>query len=357
MKQLQPLSPRKISSLKRNLLSMFIFLLISGSFWLHDQLHTLPTQQIGQTAELYSNQTNDDLTHLFSSAINGAQKSVLLVVYSLTDPTIIRCLQNKSLQGIDVKVICDATASPRLDTQLKSNSNHANPIHVTRRFGPGLMHQKILVIDEQLVWLGSANMTTESLRLHGNLVAALDDSELANMVKEKASTLHEEGKATSFPHKSLSIGGQQIEMWFLPDNRDAIPYLKSMINSAQKTVKVAMFTFTRQDLANAIIEAKNRGVKAEVVVDHHSAKGASAHVVKLLKDNGVDISISQGGPLFHHKFLYIDNQTLVNGSANWTKAAFSQNDDCFLVFHDLTHQQKVSMDTLWETIMADAIAP
>lgn len=337
-----------IRSLKKYLITTLLILIIGST--VTTQYLEKPLQLLTDgIPALYSNQNNDDLTQTFVQAINSAKSSVLLIVYSLTDANIISSLRSKSQEGINVKVICDAKASPYIDSKLGSK------ISTTRRFGPGLMHQKILVVDNKHIWLGSANMTSESLSLHGNLVTAMESLDLANAITTKAQTLKIEGKTTPISHEDFFIGGQKVELWFLPDNKDAIRRLKSLIHSAEKTIRVAMFTWTRQDLANAIIHAAKRGVQAEVVIDHYSAKGASAKIVKLLKDNGVNVSISPGGALLHHKFLYIDNEVLVNGSANWTKAAFTQNDDCFVVLHNLSSEQNKRMESLWHTISTEAI--
>jgi cardiolipin synthase len=91
----------------------------------------------------------------------------------------------------------------------------------------------------------------------------------------------------------------------------------------------------------------------EVVIDHYSGKGASAKIVKLLKEHHVPVRLSRGGPLLHYKFMYIDGKVLVNGSANWTKAAFTQNDDCFVVLHALTAGQRECMESLWQIIWSE----
>jgi phosphatidylserine/phosphatidylglycerophosphate/cardiolipin synthase-like enzyme len=49
--------------------------------------------------------------------------------------------------------------------------------------------------------------------------------------------------------------------------------------------------------------------------------------------------MSQGQQLLHHKWMLADD-LLVLGSANWTKAGFSANQDFFVVFRSLTPQQK-----------------
>jgi len=336
--------------IKRYLLSTLFALLLGGALWIQNNLPSqLPPPEPGEPAELYANQSQGDLTSTFCSAINKAENSVLLIIYSLTDPQIIDALKQKGEEGLPVHVVCDAKASPYVDSKLGSK------VSVIRRFGPGLMHQKILVIDHKQTWIGSANMTTESLRMHGNLVAAVDSKAFADEIHKKASTLKVEGREDPFPHTGYTIGGQHVELWFLPDNPDAVSRLKNLIQSAQKTIRIAMFTWTRNDLAQNVIAAAKRGVKTEVVIDHYSGKGASAKVVALLKKNGIKVALSPGGTLLHHKFLYIDEHTLVNGSANWTKAAFTQNDDCFIVLNDLTQQQKERMNALWDVILSSSV--
>lgn len=339
------------TSIKNYVITTLIALILGCTFWSQTAVTAVRTPQPGGITELYANQVHDDLILAYTNVIDKAEHSILLVVYSLTDPKIIASLRNKSEEGISVKVICDAKASPYIDTKLGSK------IETIRRFGPGLMHQKILVIDNKQTWIGSANMTTESLNMHGNLIAAMESESLAAEVMKKANTLKTEGKDESFPYTIFLIGGQEIELWFLPDNKGAVNRIKELIRTAKKTMRIAMFTWTRQDLAHEVIAAAKRGVKTEVVIDHYTGKGASSKIVTLLKRNGISINLSRGGPLLHHKFLYIDSSTLVNGSANWTKAAFTQNDDCFIVMHNLTREQRERMDAVWNAVSSASMPP
>jgi cardiolipin synthase A/B len=303
-----------------------------------------------QPVVLYANQDGDDLRQLYLDAINGAQRSIRLIIYALTDPQLISALRTQSQKGVDVRVVADALASPQLDQKLGSK------ISTLRRFGPGLMHQKLLAVDDEQLLVGSANLTSESLRMHANLVAAVSSEALAKMVSIKADSYKIEGRATAYPKELFDVGGQALEFWFLPDNKQALARLKELLSAAQKTVQVAMFTWTSRELAQAAIQAALRGVKVDLVIDQKSAKGASAKIVKLFKQKGINVSVSQGGPLLHHKFLLIDGETLVNGSANWTRAAFSQNDDCFFVLHPLNGQQQAKMQNLWKQIKRESVS-
>ena len=103
-----------------------------------------------------------------------------------------------------------------------------------------------------------------------------------------------------------------------------------------------------------MIAAQKRGVHVTVVIDMHSGLGASAKAIQLLAQHQVNVLFSQGVQLLHHKFVWIDDQTLLCGSANWTKAAFDKNSDCILALHHLTSKQNKFMTRLWNRIETEA---
>jgi phosphatidylserine/phosphatidylglycerophosphate/cardiolipin synthase-like enzyme len=335
---------------QRLLWSLLVLLLTAILTWTAETSFqpTLPVSD--QPVLFYSTPNRDDLAENFTKAIQEAKQSVLLIVYSLTDTKIIHALNSKSASKIPVKVICDGKTVPYIERKL------APEITLLRRFGPGIMHQKILVIDGRQVWIGSANMTGESLNLHANLVTGMESPALAHMIAEKADSFEEVGcNSYKLPHRDFSIAGQKLEAWFLPDDAKAVSRIKALIETAQKSLRIAMFTWTRRDLAEAVCSAHKRGVKVEVLLDYHSSQGASSKIMKFLLQKGIPVQVSQGNGLLHHKFLLVDGKTLVNGSANWTRAAFTQNDDCFIVLHELNDPQIQQLDALWTALKQESI--
>lgn len=339
---------RKVKSWNHLLWSLICTLTVACFYWLSASYQAVQQPSASRPTELYSNQTRDDLRSAFIQAINEASQSIYLSIYSLTDRSLIAELRKKSEEGVDVTVIYDADASEGVHRKL------GKKVHAVSRKGRGLMHQKILVVDDLKCWIGSANFTPTSLRSHGNLVLGFYCPELAKTLKEKAQTLAREGKVKTIASRNFQINGQKVEMRFLPDDADAVARIKQLIRSAKKTIKIAMFTWTRRDFANEVIEANKRGVRTEVVLDRNSGQGVSALALDILQRNGIPVRVSQGTPLLHHKFMIVDDEILVNGSANWTKAAFTQNDDCFIVLHDLTTEQKNRLEQLWEVILEES---
>jgi len=73
------------------------------------------------------------------------------------------------------------------------------------------MHQKIIVIDHKMVFIGSANMTPTSLRMHDNLVAGF--------VSEPIAQFLEKHKPFTPGYFRTKIARQDVELWLLPDPR------------------------------------------------------------------------------------------------------------------------------------------
>lgn len=339
-KKAKSISQKAVIKTTLSLLSLFILLC---SAWIHESAPPVAPSN-GESAKLFSNQTGDNLELAYTSAIRKAKDSVILMIFSMTHPSVLQALREKSEEGVYVKVICDAKSCPNIIQKLGPK------VDVVRRFGKGLMHLKILAIDGQECWVGSSNLTSESLLMHSNLVVAFQDPSFTATMVNKALSLKEYDKELEFSHQTFAIGGQMIGLSFLPDDKEGSLRIKELIRSAKKTIRIAMFTWTRYDMAKELIRAQKKGVQVEVVLDRNQAKGTSSKIAELLKKEGIKTQLSTGTGLLHHKFMWIDDHVLEIGSANWTKAAFTQNDDCFLVIQPLTAEQNAHLEKLWIAI-------
>jgi phosphatidylserine/phosphatidylglycerophosphate/cardiolipin synthase-like enzyme len=339
--------------IKKSTLAGLIFILSWTLFQIVD--HFQPSQPIkipssNAPVELYSNQTKDDLSRIYVEAIDQAHESVILAIYSLTDQRVLQALKRKAASGIPVYIVCDAEACKEMP------SNIPKAIFIKRR-GKGLMHQKILIIDQKQIWLGSANLTFSSLDIHGNLIVGIENPSLAEALAKRTKSMDFEGGRNPLFHLETVAGPQHVELWILPDDPHAVKRLIDLFRSAKKTIKVAMFAWTRTDFAQELIAASKRGVKVEVILDRNLGNGAGAKIVRILNGAGISVRLSTGKGLLHHKFAYIDDRILVNGSANWTTRAFKDNDDDFLIIYPLTAEQQIKMSQLFTFIQKQSKKP
>ena len=259
-------------------------------------------------------------------------------MYSITDPEMVALLDHQSHQGIATTVFYDPSATPAKLKKLLHAPVKLTPVHCR-----GLMHRKILIVDDASVYLGSANLTTQSLRLHDNFVIGLFHPPLAQYLR----TL------TSAPYQ-FDLIGQKGEIWLLPESGTiALNKLLERIDRATSSIKIAIFTLTHPHIIASLIAAQQRGVKVEIAVDYFTARGSSKKSIDQLASSGITIFLSQGRQLLHHKWALIDDETLTMGSANWTKAAFTRNQDFILQLSPLNAEQKNYMQRLWKTLVLE----
>lgn len=92
------------------------------------------------------------------------------------------------------------------------------------------------------------------------------------------------------------------------------------INSAEKTIDTAVYSINNDNIVNALIEAKKRGVKVRILTDKTQAKGISSKV-KYLYDNRINIRVHSQFKIEHNKFAVYDKVKGSTGSFNWTNPA------------------------------------
>ncbi|OPY16055.1 MAG: Phospholipase D precursor [Syntrophus sp. PtaB.Bin138] len=80
------------------------------------------------------------------------------------------------------------------------------------------------------------------------------------------------------------------------------------------------YCFTSVRIAKALVDAKKRGVRVEVIIDK-GRKTERYSAVTFFKNQGIPIYIDDLEPLQHNKIMIIDVSTVITGSFNFTKAA------------------------------------
>ncbi|HSX12870.1 MAG TPA: phospholipase D-like domain-containing protein [Chlamydiales bacterium] len=311
--------------------------------WLIWKSVTPALPESSRPPKIYSNPSREDLRLTFISAIGKAKKSIFLCMFGLNDPALLHALSAKSKKNIPINIYYDTKGSPDIRKHIPGAVIH--PILTS-----GIMHQKIMILDDETVFLGSANFTNASLKMHDNLVIGLKNQKIAHFLKERVPNIP--------GYMRCLVGGQDVELWLLPDLKGhALTDLKRKMKQASRSIQVALFTLTHHILIEELIQARKRGVDVTVILDMHSSLGASRQALEMLTNANIRVLVSQGVQLMHHKFAYIDERILIAGSANWTKAAFAKNCDSFIVLHNVNAEQKACMKKIWKKLITTAKPP
>lgn len=100
------------------------------------------------------------------------------------------------------------------------------------------------------------------------------------------------------------------------------------IKAAQKSIDLAIYTFSSPLIRDELLTAQKRGVKLRLIV-RRAIESMTPGFVKDLADAGAEIRWVT--KINHHKFVLIDGETLLNSSGNFSETALQRSYDENLV--------------------------
>ena len=133
--------------------------------------------------------------------------------------------------------------------------------------------------------------------------------------------------------------------------------MKSYIDYAKKSIDLAIFSFTNDDLANAILAAHKRGVKVRIITDDEAMKGKGADTQRMA-DAGIPCRTdSEEQYHMHNKFMIVDSLYIVTGSFNWTFQAGKSNQENVVVIDGQYYIDKYNAEfnKLWGQFSGNAV--
>lgn len=117
------------------------------------------------------------------SAIDAAQREILVQAYGFTSPPIISALAKAKERGVDVGVILDRSNERGRYTGATYLSNHGIAPFIDDRVA--IAHNKVMVIDAKNVITGSFNFTKAAQSKNAeNVLVILDDPAIADLYAE-----------------------------------------------------------------------------------------------------------------------------------------------------------------------------
>ena len=104
----------------------------------------------------------------------------------------------------------------------------------------------------------------------------------------------------------------------------------AQIKRARREILVLAYSFTSKPIAEALIEAKKRGVHVDIVLDRSQEKEAYSEL-PMIEEHGLYPHIDAQHAIAHNKVMIIDKKTLITGSFNFTHQAEGENAENLLV--------------------------
>jgi phosphatidylserine/phosphatidylglycerophosphate/cardiolipin synthase-like enzyme len=121
----------------------------------------------------------------------------------------------------------------------------------------------------------------------------------------------------------------EIQVFFSPKG-GCTEAIADALNHARKTILVQAYSFTSAPIAKALVDAKKRGVECKIILDKsqrtekYSEADFTAHA-------GIPTYIDSKHAIAHNKLMIVDDEIVITGSFNFTKAAEESNAENLLI--------------------------
>jgi phosphatidylserine/phosphatidylglycerophosphate/cardiolipin synthase-like enzyme len=99
---------------------------------------------------------------------------------------------------------------------------------------------------------------------------------------------------------------------------------------ARRQILVQAYSFTSKPIADALIEARTRGVDVEIILDKSNQQETYTELAHLI-DAGMAPHIDAQHAIAHNKIMIVDRRTLITGSFNFTHQAEIENAENLLI--------------------------
>jgi phosphatidylserine/phosphatidylglycerophosphate/cardiolipin synthase-like enzyme len=137
---------------------------------------------------------------------------------------------------------------------------------------------------------------------------------------------------------------------YFSSGRRTAKVLIGFIDRCTKTIDAAVYSITHDDISEALIRAKKRGVRVRVITDKTQASSKWSDDEKLEE---AMIVVKRGGQHWrgsmHNKFIIGDGESVGTGSFNWTKNADKKNSENFVILRlsYVVDEFQDEFDILW----------
>ena len=147
----------------------------------------------------------------FLTLIDGARDRIWLATpYFVPDDKIVTALQLAAIRGVDVRVILPGLSDSKLVylssfSYLKELEDAGIRFY---RYQKGFLHQKVMIVDDSLSAIGSANLDNRSFRLNFEVVGIVSDTAF----NAEVSRMLEDDLANSKPTEAKALTDRSF--WF-----------------------------------------------------------------------------------------------------------------------------------------------
>jgi cardiolipin synthase len=359
---------------------------ISESGWFSHNNNSTPL--IHQTQMTVNNKTTllVDGTQIFPeiyNIIDQAQRKIYVTTYLFGESIghkIAEKLIARQKEGVEIQFVAEETMGsfPALTEPAKKEFKFmaqngilvkAFPVDLLPK-GPTFFanqklinHAKMVVVDDSVAIIGGMNFKDSEAINHDYMVkiegpAAAELTKINDITWQKSRPMNMKApEIINLPVRaepqqpSEPVGASNVEIGETGFTVQSIPELLiKHFNNAKSSIEIEMLMVDHQEIVQALVAAKKRGVDVKIILDEVDVGKFNKILSKLplegMANFGAVMSLLDGGvnvrwyvpkvkdQMLHAKAALIDNQTFIVGSANYTYHALTRNHEVSVAVTD-----------------------
>ena len=298
-------------------------------------------------------------------AIDSAENSIDAAIFDFNNEEIVQALERAKARG--VKIRAHLHNNSKIEKRLKKEGFDVR----SKLRKSGLMHDKFMIIDREIVYSGSYNWTDKAESNRENVIVL----PCAKPFLKEFEYMWRGEKDKLWPQRDTAPPGR-VNVLFSPRDR-CNEYIKNVISQAinenprriPTKIQIALYFFTDNQIAEKLFEAKENGFDVEILLDKTQESRKDSVVKKLFElqreadKKGLPFR-GRGylkiryhrieGVTMHNKFAVIGNITMT-GSYNWTKSAWQKNNENLISIPYIVEEYSGEFERLWSEPGAEII--
>ncbi len=286
-----------------------------------------------------SSNLSGSIPEILIDYIDQAQKTIHIASFEFNLTPVAEALVDAHERGVEIIWITDDEHGIEADEEeghgqfaMLKNAG----IQVLDDGRSGLMHNKFWIFDEQILWSGSTNITKNGnfrnnnnvIVLHSPQVAAIYEREFSEMLAGEFGVT----STSTLSKQTAEVNGTIIQVLFASED-DVMGQLLPLVERAEKSIKFMAFSFTHDDLGNAMVDFASRGGDVQGIFETRGSETPYSELTTFYCE-GIPVRQDGNPGTFHHKIIIIDNKIVVTGSLNFSNNGLSSNDENALIIYN-----------------------
>jgi phosphatidylserine/phosphatidylglycerophosphate/cardiolipin synthase-like enzyme len=264
--------------------------------------------------------------------IDNAQHSIHVAAFEFDLPPVAEALVDARQRGVEVRWVTDDEHGIEADEDegldLFAKLERAG-VRVKDDGRGALMHNKFWIFDDQIVWTGSTNITANGNFRNNNNVLVMYSPVLADIYEREfdemwAGEFGPRSPSTVYDQAAV-IDGTPVQVLFGSEDEVA-GRLATLVDSARSSIRFMAFSFTHDQLGDAVLDRARAGVDVKGIFERRGSKTEYSEM-PILYCAGLPVRQDGNPGTLHHKVFVIDDEIVITGSFNFSNNADESNDE------------------------------